>query len=159
MNFLTFKKMFEEKIQPDSLTMDLNKTRDFFTQYLKIRIDESVYEEFGFSAGMITNIDAGHDENYYQIYFGRLVDAHKDCSWRTIEINIYIRYNLPNELKTNLVCFPEYEIERAFDLSAGEVIINSKVEEFLAYIGNITDVWAVLQKQTPYQRIVTFYVW
>jgi hypothetical protein len=82
MDIFTFKLQFEQIVQPapPHSLISAEQAWSYFKTSVKERIDDAYCEEFGFSASVASSFDGTcmhSDENLFQVYFGRMVDAEK----------------------------------------------------------------------------------
>lgn len=94
MNIYTLKTQFEEMVLPSSSHTLVNAQQawEIFKASVRDGLDENYCEELGFSTSVASYYDGKsvhYDEDQFQVYFGRLIDAEKGYPWRTAEVNFY----------------------------------------------------------------------
>jgi hypothetical protein len=146
MNIYTFKKQFEEKVQPapSQPPIAAEQAWSIFKESILQGLDETRCEEIGFSLSTASYRDGKtvrRDENLFQVYFGRLIDAEEACAWHTAEINFYYRYAMNVKLRFLLSELHQQEIEMAFCSREESGVIRQKMETFFDFAFKQKSIW------------------
>ena len=138
MNIFMFKMQLEQIVQPPPLHSLISAEQAWmnFKAPIKECLDEAYCEEFGFSMSMASHFDGAHiltDENLFQVYFSRLIDAKKGYSWQFADINFYYRYKMNAKLRFLLAKLRQQNIETAFCRSEDEKVIRQKFDTVFTF--------------------------
>ncbi len=163
MNIYTLKKQFEQMLHPaPSYTLiGAEPAWEYFTTAIKSGLDKSYCEELGFSMGMASHSEGnnGHtDENLFQVYFGRLIDAEEKSAWRTAEINFYYRYEMNANLGWLLSEHPQEDIETAFCSREDEDGVRRKIETVCVFAKERRAIWDEIRELNPVQSNYHFWI-
>jgi hypothetical protein len=158
------KQTFESVIQPDPQQpiVDCAQAWAFFKEFLKLFPDGDENEEFGFSfsfANINDGITSKIDADFFQVYFGRLIDAKIDTEWHTAEINFYYRFEMNANLSRLLAALPKEDIETAFYLLEGMPVILNKESEVIDFADHQSEIWNELKQLIPVLASYHFWVW
>jgi hypothetical protein len=154
MDIYTFKKQFKAAMQPENPSLPLEQTWEVFKQFLIQQVEQEYCEEFSFGTGLVSR----KSEDRYQIYFGRLIDAVKECRWQTAEINLYIEYKMDPAIRQLLPELPAQDIEDATRISDDQALIRQKLEGFIDAVDQLIPLFHILQNRTPVLREIQFYL-
>jgi hypothetical protein len=161
-NIYTFKAHFEELVQPAPQTAPVcaHQAWDIFRNSLLELPEDEACEELGFSMSLASHFD-GHqvvvNENQFQIYFGRLVDAVKGSPWHTAEINFYYRYAMNPRLLALLAQFDLQDCETAFCKADDPERIQQKIERVCAFAAERQELWKAVQDLQP--ELASYHFW
>jgi hypothetical protein len=99
------------------------------------------------------------DETRFQLYFGRLIDFQSGEMARTVEINIYIRYAMNQELQALVDEQEVFNLEDAYCLAEGEAAIRQKLNAVFGFVDRRERLWKIITGLTPLQQEFQFYTW
>jgi hypothetical protein len=162
MNIYTLKTQMESIVQPAPLHVLVSAEQAWgeFKKMLSEDLDEDYCEEFGFSTSLASHFDGKEvhtDENLFQIYFGRLIDADKGYPWRTAEINFYYRYEMNTELQHLLSELKQQDIEIFYCKSEDERRIRQKIDTVFAFADEKHRIWRAVRELKPI--LSSFHFW
>lgn len=163
MNIYALKIQFEQTVQPapSHALIGAEQAWKYFEAAILQRLDDVLCEEFGFSMSAASYFDGAHvhmDENLFQVYFGRLIDAEKGQPWHTAEINFYYRYEMNARLRLLLSELRQQDIETAFCSSEDEKIICQKVDTVFAFANERRLIWDEIRDLKPVQSSFHFWI-
>ena len=152
MNIYHLKARLDQQIQPISgVQVDAEQAWAVFKSMLAEDLDENFCQELGigFSTAIFLNgKEVVRDENTFQIYFGRLIDAVPGFAWRTAEINFYYRYPMNTRLSSLLSSLKTADFEIAFCKTDSKTEIQQKIETLFAFADGQTEIWRTVQNLT-----------
>jgi hypothetical protein len=163
MNIFTFKQQFELIVQPppSCALIGAKQAWENFKSAVQERLEGAHCEEVGFSMSTAAHFDGTRlhsDENLFQIYFGRLIDAEKNESWRTAEINFYYRFEMDASLRRLLSGFQPHDFEIAFCSHEPQEQINQKIETVFAFAEQRQALWDEIWAMTPVESSFHFWI-
>jgi hypothetical protein len=154
MTIYTFKSQFEQTVKPGPAHRLIHAEQAW--AYLKETIHQPILqafsEELGFSMSTASYSD-GHkvqtDENLFQIYFGRLIDAVKGSPWHTAEIYFYYRYEMNARLRDLLSALQPQDVETAFLHTEDEKLVCQKMNAIFAFADQQQLFWDEVRELSP----------
>jgi hypothetical protein len=162
MDIYAFKRQFEERVRPAPLEalVSAEQAWSYFKESLPETVADEACEEAGFSVSLASYFQ-GHqlivDENLFQIYFGRLIDARKASSWQTAEINFYYRYEINRQLTALLASLPRQDFEIARCASDEKNLSRQKIETLAAFGDEKRAIWEAVRALKP--ALADFHFW
>ncbi|HZU86731.1 MAG TPA: hypothetical protein VFF78_04580 [Anaerolineaceae bacterium] len=162
MNIYTFKTQLESELHPAPLhtLVSAEQAWGYFKTAMSEYLEDADCEELGFSASVASHYDGNKtqvDENLFQIYFGRLIDAKKGHPWHTAEINFYYRYAMNAELRSLLNELPQQDIEVAYCASEDAGIIRQKIDTVFTFADGHPAIWDAIRELSP--TLASFHFW
>lgn len=164
MKISEFKQTFDKAIQPDPLQpiVDCAQAWTWFKEFLNLFPEGEENEELGFSFSFATindGISSRIEPDLFQVYFGRLIDAEKNFSWRTAEIDFYCRFPMNANLSALLANLPKEDVETAFYINEGLPSINKKKAEVIDFADKQSKIWEEIKQLEPTLASYHFWVW
>ena len=115
-------------------------------------LDEDYSEEIKIGFGEATFYDGFQvirNENQFQIYFGRLIDADPGNRWRSVEIDFYFRYDLTHELSRLLAEFSSLDFEIFYAKTHPRREVEQKIAAFFAFGDQRQAFWDAVRSLEP----------
>lgn len=119
-------------------------------------------EEFAFSAGWAAHHDGFHPveaRSRFQVYFGRQLDLVESGGSRTVEINLYYRYQMTPDLQGWIDERRAFDLEDGICLDDGREVLGQKLTAFFEAVDRQQRLWEMLRELVPLTRDIQFYTW
>ncbi|MCE1252105.1 MAG: hypothetical protein LWX83_00985 [Anaerolineae bacterium] len=163
MNIYELKNWLEQNVEstPQKNPLEAAQAWDVFKTSLNQGPDEAHCEELGFSMSAAVYLKGGNlfvDEDRFQIYFGRLIDAKINKTWRTAEIIFYYRYEMNARLIDLLSDLKQQDIETAFCSSEEKQEIFRKVETVFNFADRQQLIWDEVRRLKAVQSSFHFWI-
>lgn len=149
MNIYQLKERLDQQILPISgVQVSAEQAWTVFRTMLAEELDENYCQELGIGfsiANFVNGKEVVWDPNYFQIYFGRLIDAGPEHTWRTAEINFYYRYPMNTRLSSLLSTLKTTDFEIAFCKTDSKTVIQQKIAALFTFADGQTELWRAVQ--------------
>jgi hypothetical protein len=163
MDIYSYKSQLEclVKPAPEDALVNAKQAWEFIKQSLVEAIDGENYEELGFSISLASYFEGKTlliNENQFELYIGRLIDADPGISWRTAEINFYYFYEMNPRIRSLLDGDQNTDIEVAYNTTDGKEDIHKKIDTFIGFVDSKQAVLEILRDLVPVRSSYSFWL-
>jgi hypothetical protein len=154
MDIYSYKSQLESLVKPapDQTLVNARLAWEFIKPSLLEAIDGENYEELGFSISLASYFEGKTlliNEDQFEFYIGRLIDADPGINWRTAEINFYYFYEMNPELRSLLNGDQNPDIDVAYNTTDGKEEIYKRVDTFIGFVDSKQAVLEILRDLVP----------
>jgi hypothetical protein len=152
MDLIELKNRFDRKIAACASSLSAAQAWEIYRELLFEEPDGEWADEWSCNAGAANRPAAGKiadDPTRYQIYLGRLTDIRTRGASRTLEINLYFRFDLTPCLKSLLTEKGEVAVEDAWNSNLDAETISNKRAEFIHRVEEQASLLGEVWEQSP----------
>jgi hypothetical protein len=163
MDIYSYKLALESLVKPgpDQTLVNVNQAWEYFKESLGVMIEDENYEELGFSIGAAYYYEDKTlriNEDQFEVYLGRLIDAVSGISWRTAEINFYYFYKMNPELRSKLKEVQNPEIEVAYNITNEKEDVFKNTDTFVSLVESNQAVLEIIRDLIPIKASYSFWL-